>query len=124
MIDRVLARFILTGIANTFLGLGVIYAARQVVDDFAANLIGYLLVVPVSFLTHRRWSFRDAGGRMAAFLRYLPTVLAGYAINLIVLKAGLGTGGDPYFVQACAIAAYVAATYLLSRFFVFLEPKP
>lgn len=124
MIDRVLARFILTGIGNTALGLGVIYTARQWVDDITANLIGYLLVVPVSFLSHRNWSFRDVGSLLPAFLRYLPTVLAGYAANLAVLRAGLGFGADPYLVQALAISTHIAITYLLSRLVVFQEQRP
>lgn len=124
MIDRVLARFILAGIGNTVLGLGVIYAARQWVDDITANLIGYLLVVPVSFLSHRNWSFRDVGGLLPAFTRYLPTVLAGYAANLAVLRAGLGFGADPYLVQVLAISTHIVITYLLSRLVVFQEHRP
>lgn len=123
MIDRVLGRFILTGIANTLLGLGVIYTARQWVDDYTANLIGYLIVVPVSFLTHRRWSFRDGGGLLPAFARYLPTVLIGYSANLAVLGVGLAAGANPYLVQALAIATHVGITYLLSRLVVFLDPR-
>lgn len=124
MIDRILARFILTGIGNTALGLGVIYTARQWVDDITANLIGYLLVVPVSFLSHRNWSFRDVGSLLPAFLRYLPTVMAGYAANLAVLRAGLSLGADPYIVQALAISTHIAITYLLSRLVVFQEQRP
>jgi putative flippase GtrA len=123
MIDRIFLRFVLTGIANTILGLGVIYVARQWVGDFAANLIGFLLVVPVSFITHRSWSFRDAGSLLPTFSRYLPSVLAGYAANLMVLRTGLAIGANPYLVQGLAIATHVAISYLLSRLVVFLEPK-
>ena len=123
MLDRTLLRFGVVGIGNTLLGLGVIYGARQFVPDIFANLIGYLLVVPVSFLTHRNLSFRDGGRRLSAFLRYLPTVAAGYAANVAVLTWGLSAGADPYLVQAAAITAYVGITYLLSRYVVFLQPR-
>lgn len=123
MIDRTLLRFGLVGIGNTVLGLGVIFGARQFVDDFTANLIGYLLVVPVSFLTHRELSFRDVGRKMPAFLRYLTTVAIGYSFNVVVLKAGLAAGGNPYMLQAAGITVYVGITYLLSRHVVFLQAR-
>ena len=68
--DHTLARFLMVGVGNTILGLAVIFGARQFCSDVAANLIGYLIVVPVSFLSHRDISFRDTGNRMAAFARY------------------------------------------------------
>lgn len=123
VIDRTVLRYGLVGIGNTILGLGTIYIGRQFVSDFAANLIAYLIVVPVSFVTHRDWSFRDAGKRFPAFVRFLPTVGIGYLINLGVLNAGLAAGVNAYVVQAAAIAVYVGTTYLLSRYVVFLQPR-
>lgn len=63
-LDRTLARFLMVGVGNTISGLAVIFSARQFYPA-AANLIGYLIVVPVSFLSHRD-IFRDTGDRMAA----------------------------------------------------------
>lgn len=123
MIDRVFLRFVAVGVGNTILGLGVIFAASQFVGPFAANAIGYLFVVPISFLTHRDLSFRDRGGRLAAFARYLPTIAVGYATNLGVLNVGLMLGADNYLSQTAAIATHVAVTYFLSRLFVFLAPE-
>lgn len=120
MLDRVLVRYVAVGIGNTALGLGVIFLARQVINEYLANLLCYLLVVPISFLTHRNLSFRDQGGRWAAFMRYLPTVMAGYACNLVALKAALGVGFNPYLAQTTAVGCHVLVTYTLSRFFVFV----
>ena len=121
MIDRVLLRFIFVGIGNTVLGLGVIFIARQHFPEVVANAIGYLVVVPVSFLTHRDLSFRDTGGRMAAFMRYLPAVGAGYGANLAALTTMLTFGINGYVAQSVAIASHVAVTYLCLRLFVFLN---
>ncbi|MCK6390857.1 MAG: GtrA family protein [Azonexus sp.] len=121
MIDAVLRRFLLVGVGNTALGLGVIFVARQFVPDVIANAIGYLIVVPISFLAHRDLSFRDRGGKLLAFLRYLPVVAAGYAVNLMLLTTALTFGVNAYLGQTAAIAGHVATTYLLSRCFVFLH---
>ena len=122
MIDRTFFRFLLVGIGNTILGLGVIFGARQFFTDIVANLIGYLVVVPISFLTHRDLSFKDRGSRRTAFLRYIPTIAAGYAANYAMLTSCLKVGANPYFAQTLAIGCHVAVTYLLSRVFVFLTP--
>lgn len=121
MLDGVLVRYVAVGIGNTALGLGVIFMARQVVNDYLANLLCYVLVVPISFLAHRNLSFRDQGGRWAAFARYLPTVLAGYACNLAALKTALGLGVNPYVAQTTAVGCHVLVAYTLSRFFVFVN---
>lgn len=120
--SRVFSRFVLVGMLNTVLGLGVIFAASTFVNDFVANLIGYLVVVPVSFLFHRDFSFRDKGSRWAAFLRYLPTTGAGYAANLATLTVGLGFMNH-FLAQTAAIGSHVAVTYLLSHMFVFLNQE-
>jgi putative flippase GtrA len=122
MIDRVFARFLIVGIGNTVLGLAVIFAARQLCTEVVANLIGYLFVVPVSFLTHRNVSFRDKGGCAATFARYIPAIALGYLANLGVLTLALNMGVNGYLAQTAAIASHVIVTYLLSRFFVFLTP--
>ena len=121
MFDRVFGRFVLVGIGNTLAGLGGIFTAKLAFNDFAANLIGSLIVLPLSFVAHRDVSFQHTGSRLAAFGRYLPTVLMGYLSNLCVLTVGLSIGSNAYLTQTAAIACHVGVTYLLSRFFVFKE---
>ena len=120
---RVLSRFLSVGIANTVLGLGIIFLARQPLRDFTANLLAYAVVVPISFWFHRDVSFRDRGRRLPAFVRYLPTVLLGYACNCVILSKILAGGANPYLAQVLAICGHVAVTFLLSRHFVFTSPK-
>ena len=120
MFDPVLWRFIGVGMVNTLLGLGVIFAARPFVGDFWANVMGYIVVVPLSFIAHRTVSFRDKGNRWLAFRRYLPTIAAGYLANLTTLVIGLELT-NAYVAQTAAIFSHVTVTYLLSQHFVFKE---
>lgn len=115
-------RYLLAGLGNTALGLAVIFIAREFLSDPLANLAGYLIVVPVSFLSHRGFSFKDTGRRSSAFARYLPVVLVGYGVNYLALKHSLAAGANPYIAQTLAVACHVLVTYLLSRRFVFLSP--
>jgi putative flippase GtrA len=115
--------YLLVGLFNTFSGAAVIFVARSFCSEFAANLLAYLFVVPLSFLAHREYSFRDRGGMLGAFGRYLPTVLAGYGGNYAVLALALDASISPYFAQAGAVTAHAGITCLLSRTFVFLAPS-
>ena len=120
MFDPLHWRFIGVGLINTLFGLAVIFAARPFVGEFSANAIGYLVVVPLSFLAHRTVSFRDKGNRWSAFARYLPTIAAGYLANLITLGIGLGLT-NAFVSQTAALFSHVTVTYVLSRHFVFKE---
>lgn len=115
------ARFVIVGMGNTGLGLAVIFAAMQFFAPVTANLIGYLVVVPLSFLGHREMSFRHRGQRMHAFLKFIAVVFVGFLTNLVVLQALSRLNINPYLIQVCAIGSHVLVTYLLSRNFVFKE---
>lgn len=117
-------RYLLVGLANTLLGLLTIFIAQLWCSEVVANLIGYLVVVPISFFSHRNLSFRDTGKVAVAFLKYLPTVLIGYGANFIALSSALDAALSPYVAQTLAISCHVLVTFFLSRVFVFLHPRP
>ncbi len=117
--DGRLLRFIVVGGGNTVLGLGVIFIAKQVTDDVNANFVGYLLMVPLTFLSHRYLTFRDTGSQLPAFGRYLVSIMVGYIGNRLVLSWALNAEVDAYISQIFAIAAHVVLVYLLSVVFVF-----
>lgn len=120
--DDKLTRFGIVGSANTALGLLVIFAARQYTDDITANLIGYVVMVPLTFYCHRRVTFRDRGHPLRSFLRYIGSILIGYISNRIVLGSALALSVNAYVAQALSIAAHVVVIYVLSTIFVFNQP--
>lgn len=123
MLDRTLLRFLVIGAANTVLGLSVIFCLQLFFNPVVANWMAFVLLVPVTFMAHRNWSFRDGGGLMRSFVRYLPVVVLGYAVNRVVLERSLTQAIEAHLAQGLAIAAYVTVTYLLLRLFVFLRPR-
>jgi putative flippase GtrA len=123
MLDRTLLRFLVMGAANTALGLAVIFGLQLFFSPVVANWMAFVLLAPVTFMAHRNWSFRDGGGLVRSFFRYLPVVALGYAVNRIVLERSLAQAIEAHLAQGLAIAAYVIVTYLLLRLFVFLRPR-
>lgn len=117
---RLFSRFILVGLANTLLGYTVILGATlATANAWLGNLIAYVLVVPVSFLSHRRFSFRHDSAPTRAFVRYLPMVVAAYALNALALGIMLQLGTPVLSAQILAMSLYVVVTFLGGRFIVF-----
>jgi putative flippase GtrA len=126
MIDHRLARFAAVGMANTVVGLAIIYACTGLLDmgDVAANAIGYALAVLLGFALNKNWTFGYTGDATGALVRYLATLLAAYAANLAATLFALDVLRlDSYMAQAVGIAPYAMVGYVGSRLFAF-APRP
>lgn len=116
------ARFLAVGALNTFIGYGFILAALFLgAGDYLANVIGFALGMPVSWLMHRVLTFhvrrRVSAGEIG---RYLIAVAISYSANLAVVTAGRMAGYvENPLVQLAAVCCYAGVFYLLSRRFVF-----
>ena len=119
-------RFGVAGLANTFIGYGVILLAMSVgAGDYLANAIGYATGVVVSFAINRSFTFqvrrRISQGEV---LRYCAAFAAAYACNfaaLTIARQELGSGS--WVAQLLAVIVYAIAFYLLSARFVFNERR-
>ena len=119
-------RFILVGIANTLLGLSVIFAAKALagLDDFVSNLLGYGFGLLLSFFFNRKWTFRHNGRIYPTAGRFLLAFLLAYMANLMTLY-GLrdGAGMNSYLAQTIGIMPYTVIFYLGSRYYVFTQNR-
>lgn len=123
--NRRLARFVLVGLSNTLLGLLVIFACKALlgIADAAANLIGYALLIGLSFVLNRRWTFEDRGHVGTSLLRFLLVLAVAYAANLGTTLAAIGLGVDSYLAHVLGIGPYTVIGYVGSWLFVFTAPR-
>jgi putative flippase GtrA len=121
-----LVRFLLTGAANTLLGLGIIYALKLLgLHDVPANLLGYALGIWISYTMHARWSFSYAGSVRAALPRYVLVTILAYLTNLAVVSIALYWWKlNGYVAQAFGVGPYALVSYLGSRLYVFRRAAP
>ena len=118
-----LGRFALVGVANTFIGLGVIYLLKWLspAGDALSNLVGYVVGFIFSFTFNRKWTFRFRDATWVTFLKFAIVVGVAYVVNLgIVLLAVHGLHLNAYAGQAMGILPYSAVTYLGCRYVVFV----
>lgn len=117
-----IARFLAVGALNTLVGYGFILAGLFLgAGDYLANALGFVLGMPVSWLLHRRLTFRVQRSISTGEIgRYVVAVALSYGANLAVVTAGRMAGFvESPFVQLAAVCCYAAVFYLLSRRFVF-----
>jgi len=119
-------RFLLVGVANTLVGLSIIYSAKYFfsLGDVLANAIGYGVGIVVSFMLNSRWTFRYSGLMLPAALKFLGAALVAYAANLLTVMAAIkGFGMNAYVAQALGTPAYTVTAYLISKYLVFRSGK-
>ena len=114
--------FLLVGVANTLVGLSVIYLIKWLgaAGDTIANACGYVFGLLVSFILNRNWTFRHSGTVLPAAIRFLMVFAIAYAANLgVVLILIHQVGVNGYFAQLLGVPPYTALFYLGSRYFAF-----
>jgi putative flippase GtrA len=92
------------------------------ISPLAANAVGFVAAVNVSFLGHRRWTFRAAGAAGRSLARFCVVALAGFALNSLLVQLITGTLGLPYGWAIPAIAGGTpVVTFTLSRLWAFRD---
>ena len=119
-------RFISVGVANTLVGLLVIYAAKWLLrlGDVPANALGYAVGLLLSFALNSRWTFAYRGPYLPALVKFVAVVLVAYAMNLFTVLGAISYFGlNGYIAQAMGIVPYTLTTYLASKYLVFRSPS-
>ncbi len=119
---REVGRFLSVGVANTVVGLLVIYAAKWflLLGDVAANALGYSVGLLLSFALNSRWTFAYNGPYLPALVKFGCVTLAAYGMNLAtVLGAILYFDLNGYVAQALGVVPYTLTSYLASKYVVF-----
>ncbi len=120
--DGSIGRFLAVGLANTLVGLSIIYTSMYVfgVGDAWANASGYIVGIMLSFVLNKRWTFRHTGSIMPALVKFLSVTGIAYMANLsTVLLLTHGFGLNRYLAQAAGIPPYTIVGYLGARMFAF-----
>lgn len=115
-------RYGLVGLANTAIGLSLIYAFKYFAGfgDALANFLGYAIAVVFSYVANSRWTFQYKGPDSSGAAKFLITLAAAYLCNLLTVLTAIHVFGiDGYWAQPLGIAPYAVVGYLGNRYFAF-----
>ena len=115
-------RFLLIGIINTLLGLSVIFILIYFnINNYLANLIGYLVGLVFSFLLHKHYTFNNKTKTIKKqIIIFIVVFLVSYSINFYILYISLEYVSK-YIAQIMALIAYTFVSYLLNKFITFKD---
>lgn len=125
-VDMQFFRFLLVGLINTFVGLGLIYFCMSVLglDYRVANFAGYAVGSGVSFVLNRNWTFRAEGSWLDGLLRWSCVVGGAYVLNfitLVLVHDRLGIRAD--VSQLAGMVVYTLSSFVGGRCFAFRNKK-
>jgi putative flippase GtrA len=115
-------KFVIVGVANSTVGLLAIYMFKWQAGfgDVAANASGYAVGLGLSFVLNRAWTFRHAGPKLRALVRFLLVFVVAYSFNLAALIMLLEVFHvSPYVAHALSLVPYTIVFYLGARHFAF-----
>lgn len=118
--------------ATWFTLVGIAAAATHYIvavslDTFAvlpvlmANLIGFLVAFPVSYVGHYHLSFpNQSSSKRTSLWRFLCVALLGFVMNQLLILVNLNVLGLPFwFVLGVVMVLIAISTYVLSRYWAF-----
>jgi len=117
-----LMRFGLTGLLNTAVGLGTIFALKWFfgVPDTQANLVGYGVGMVVSYYVNSRWTFQYKQALHTKVVPYALVLLCAYLVNLATVHLLIGgLQVNSYVAQTAGTIPYSLLSYVLLRRYVF-----
>lgn len=115
-------RFAAVGGLNTLVGFGTILFGMEVLSlsPVVANLLGYGVGIVLSFVLHRRVTFRHRGAVLPALARFALCIAVAYGCNLATLLFLINDFAiPPVQAQFAAVVVYTGVSFILSRTFVF-----
>ena len=116
------AKFLLVGLANTAVGLSIIYTAKFFfgAGDVLANAIGYGVGVLFSFSLNSSWTFTYSGPWLPTLMKFIIVSGLAYVLNLVTVVVLIDYFEiNSYLAQAMGIPPYTLTVYLASRYLVF-----
>lgn len=121
-----MGRYVGSGSLNTLSGFAVIFLLMWLgLSPFLANVAGYTVGFILGFVLTKKFVFRSNGHFVAESFRYLIAFVISFLVNLLVLRLSLDAMKlHVVAAQVVAAGSYTLLMYLLTRFFVFVLPKP
>lgn len=113
--------FLAVGGTAALTHMGVFSLVQARLPPELANALGFVIAFFVSFVGHRRLSFKDAGTSLHTSLaRFALTALAGFFSNELIFVLLLRGAGVPALLALVTALVFAAGqTFLFSRFWAF-----
>ncbi len=122
MLRRQTGRYLATGVANTALGLLVIYLLMGLgLHHWLANAGGYAAGLALSFIVNRAWTFERRGPNWVRDIAPFAAVFAtAYLVNLAAILGLIdGLGANRHMAQLVGVLLFATVNFAGLKYVVF-----
>lgn len=106
----------------THVATGLALVEAGLLRPFSANLVAFLAAFGLSYLGHRRFTFRSDVAHARALPKFFATVIAGLVLNQSIVYVAVTLLGWPYIAALALVVTVVpVAVYLALRDWTFRE---
>lgn len=127
-------RFLMVGVANTIVGLSVMYLLLHLagLSYWTSTFLGNSVGAVVSFFLNRSFTFRSQSSVFKSMLRFVAVILFCYFVsytlgrNLVdwmLSNSGLTSGIKTDIAVLISTGFYTVLNYLLQKIFVFKSTR-
>lgn len=116
------SKFLIVGIMNAAIGLGVIYSTYNLlnVNYILSNVLGYGCGIVNSFIWNRRWTFRSKKDPKPEILLFFLMFGVSYGVNLLVTVICVEKLGiQPNIAQLVGIFFYTTSNFFGNKYLTF-----
>jgi putative flippase GtrA len=124
--DRTLLRFLVVGasLAALYATLAALATSQLPWPKALSSALAWVVCIPIGFLSHRRFTFTTRTPRRHALWLYGATQVLGIGIaSGVSYLLARGQFWPDLFVHLFASGLAAIASYLINRWFVFLDPS-
>ncbi len=122
--DGVIIRYGLVGLLGTLLHFTcvILFVEAVRLDPVLGSGLGFLLVLVVSYILNRTWTFRSKSKGARQFIIYTLVSLSGLGLNSVIMFVSVHILHWNYlYGQGMVVAVVPASNYILNRFWTFRE---
>ena len=115
-------RFIIVGISNAIIGLGLIYLCYNLlrINYKLSNIIGYSCGFINSFIWNKKWTFKSNKRALKEFFLFGFIFLISFSLNFISIIACVEKFGlTPNLAQLVGVFIYTTTNFLGNKFITF-----
>ncbi len=116
------SKFLVVGIMNAVIGIGVIYATQNLLDMNyqLSNALGYGCGIVNSFIWNRRWTFRSKKDPKPEILLFFLVFGVSYGINFVATTGAVEVLGiNKNVAQLVGIFFYTTSNFFGNKYVTF-----
>ena len=133
LFDKTLWKFLLVGVANTLVGMGVMFALYNLLGAsyWLSSAANYVVGSILSYFLNKRFTFRNRETGWKPIARFTVQILICYLLAYGIAKplalkllSGLSVKTQENLAMLAGAGLFVVFNYFGQRFFTFRERKP